>query len=64
MGQVLQSGCAALEIFKSEYAVSIDQIEVDERVSRQIRFASQVEDLQLTVEHALVHGATLVHEPV
>lgn len=44
---------AALEIFDHEYAAGIDQIEVGGRVSGQIRFAFQVEDVQLAMERAL-----------
>ena len=63
-GQVFWAGRAALEIFDPEYAAGVDQVEAGERVSGQIRFAFQVEDVQLAMEHALKHGATLVHEPI
>lgn len=63
-GHMLLAGRAALEIFDPEYAAGVDQIEVGERVSGQIRFAFEVEDLQLTLERALEHGARLVNGPV
>jgi predicted enzyme related to lactoylglutathione lyase len=63
-GQIFRAGRAALEIFDPQYAAGVDQIEVGERVSGQIRFAFQVEDVKLTMERALKNGATLVHEPI
>jgi len=63
-GQMFWAGRATLEIFDPQYAAGVDQIEVGERVSGQIRFAFQVEDVQRAMERALEHGATLVHEPV
>jgi methylmalonyl-CoA/ethylmalonyl-CoA epimerase len=42
----------------------IDQLEAGKRISRQIRFALQVPDLQSALERLLSHGATLVHPPV
>jgi hypothetical protein len=42
----------------------VDQIEVGERVSGQIRFAFEVPNVHLAMERALKYGATLVHEPV
>jgi catechol 2,3-dioxygenase-like lactoylglutathione lyase family enzyme len=63
-GQIFWAGRAALEIFDPEYAAGVDHIEAGERVSGQIRFAFQVEDIQQAMERALEHGATLVHEPV
>lgn len=63
-GQMFRAGRASLEIFDPDYAASIDQIEVGERVSGQIRFAFQVPDVQVALKRALEYGATLVHEPV
>lgn len=63
-GHMLLAGRAALEIFDPEYAAGVDQIEVGERVSGQIRFAFEVEDLPQALERALKHGATLVNGPV
>ena len=63
-GQMFRAGRATLEIFNPDYANSVDQIEVGERVSGQIRFAFQVPDIDIALERALKHGAALVHEPV
>ena len=63
-GQIFWAGRAALEIFDPTYASGIDQIEVGERVSGQIRFAFEVPDVQVAMQRALQYGATLVHEPV
>jgi hypothetical protein len=45
------------------HAAGIDQLEVGKRVSGQIRFAFEVEDVHVALERALEYGATLVHEP-
>lgn len=63
-GQLFWAGQASLEIFDLDYAANVDQIEVGERVSGQIRFAFEVPDVQVAMERALHYGATLVHEPV
>ena len=63
-GQLFWAGEASLEIFDSDYAANVDQIEVGERVSGQIRFAFEVPDIHTAVARALQHGATLVHEPL
>ena len=63
-GQMFSAGRATLEIFEPGYAAGIDQLEVGERVSGQIRFAFEVDDLQAAVERALAYGALPVHEPV
>ena len=63
-GQLLWAGTASLEIFDPDYAASVDQIEVGERVSGQIRFTFEVPDVQVAIERALHYGALLVHEPV
>lgn len=63
-GQMFRAGRASLEIFDPDYAKVIDQIEVGERVSGQIRFAFEVPDVHVAMERALKYGATLVHEPV
>lgn len=57
-------GRATLELFDEQQADSIDQLEVGQRVSGQIRFALQVPDLDAALQRALAYGATLVHEPV
>ena len=61
---ILDMGKATLELFDERQAEVIDQLEVGQRVSGQIRFALQVPDLNAAVERLLAHGATLVHEPV
>ena len=63
-GQVFWAGKAALEIFDQDYAETVDRIEVGEKVSGQIRFVFQVEDIHAAIERALRHGAKLVHEPM
>ena len=63
-GQLFGAGEASLEIFDPDYAAGVDQIEVGERVSGQIRFAFEVPDVKAAVERALRYGAILVHEPV
>lgn len=63
-GQMFFAGRATLEIFDPDYANGVDQLEVGERVSGQIRFAFEVPDVHQAMESALEYGATLVHEPV
>jgi catechol 2,3-dioxygenase-like lactoylglutathione lyase family enzyme len=63
-GQIFWTGKAALEIFDQNYAEGVDQIEVGERISGQIRFAFEVPNVHLAMERTLKYGATLVHEPV
>ncbi len=57
-------GQATLEIFDEDHARIIDEIEVGERVSGQIRFALQVPDLEAAMNRLLEKGATLVHPPI
>lgn len=61
---VLDMGRATMEIFDEKQAATVDQIEVGERVSGQIRFALQVPYLDAAVERLVSKGATLVHPPV
>jgi methylmalonyl-CoA/ethylmalonyl-CoA epimerase len=63
-GQMFGAEQASLEIFDPDYAAGVDQIEVGERVSGQIRFAFEVPDIHAAVARALKHGAALVHEPI
>lgn len=63
-GQMLRAGRGTLEIFDPSYAAGVDQIEVGQRVSGQIRFAFEVPDIKAAVASALAYGATLVHEPM
>ena len=61
---MLNMGSATLEVFDERQAEVIDQLEAGQRVSGQIRFALQVQDLNAAMERLLAHGATLVHPPV
>jgi catechol 2,3-dioxygenase-like lactoylglutathione lyase family enzyme len=61
---VLNMGNATLELFDETQAETIDQIEAEQRISGQIRFALQVPDVKAAMERLLAHGATLVHPPV
>jgi methylmalonyl-CoA/ethylmalonyl-CoA epimerase len=61
---ILEMGKATLEIFDEIQAAAIDQIEAEQRISGQVRFAVQVPDLKAAMERLLEHGATLVHPPI
>ena len=61
---ILDMGKATLELFDEIQAETIDQIEAEQRVSGQVRFALQVPDLKAAMERLLAHGATLVHPPI
>jgi len=61
---VLEMGKATLELFDEAQAETIDQIEAEQRISGQIRFALQVPDLKSAMDRLIAHGATLVHPPV
>src|SRR5258706_8688845 len=61
---ILDMGKATLEIFDESQAETIDQLEAEQRISGQIRFALQVPDLKSAMERHLAYGATLVHPPV
>jgi methylmalonyl-CoA/ethylmalonyl-CoA epimerase len=61
---VLEMGKATLELFDEAQAETIDQIEAEQRISGQVRFALQVPDLNAALERLLAHGATLVHPPI
>jgi uncharacterized glyoxalase superfamily protein PhnB len=61
---MLNMGSATLEIFDEAQAQTIDQIEAGARISGQIRFALQVQDLKAAMERLLAHGATLAHPTV
>jgi len=62
-GQILNAGRGMLEILDTQHAASVDQIEVGQRVSGQVRFAFRVPDVHVAVDNALTFGATLVHAP-
>ena len=61
---VLDMGRATLELFDESQAEIIDQIEAEQRISGQIRFAIQVPDLKAAMQRLLDHGAILIHPPV
>jgi lactoylglutathione lyase len=61
---VLDMGNATLEIFDEAQARTIDQIEAEQRISGQIRFALQVPDVKTAMERLIAHGATLIHPPI
>ena len=61
---VLDLRHATLEVFDEKQAQTVDQIEVGQRISGQIRFALQVPDLKAAMERLLAHGAILVHPPI
>jgi len=61
---ILEMGNATLEIFDVTQAETIDQIEAEQRISGQVRFALEVPDLKASMERLLAHGAILVHPPI
>lgn len=61
---ILDMGKATLELFDEIQAATIDQIEAEQRISGQVRFALQVPDVKAAMERLLEHGATLVHPPI
>ena len=61
---ILGMGNATLEIFDVTQAETIDQIEAEQRISGQVRFALEVPDLKASMERLLAHGAILVHPPI
>lgn len=63
-GQVFHAGRGTIEVLDTEHSAFVDQIEVGQRVTGQIRFALQVPDLQLALGKAIKYGAKLIHEPI
>ena len=61
---ILDMGKATLELFDETQAQIIDQLEAEQRISGQIRFALQVPDLQAAMDRLIAHGATLIHPPI
>jgi methylmalonyl-CoA/ethylmalonyl-CoA epimerase len=61
---ILEMGKATLELLDEIQAAAIDQIEAEQRISGQVRFALQVPDLKAAMERLLEHGAILVHPPI
>jgi methylmalonyl-CoA/ethylmalonyl-CoA epimerase len=61
---LLELGRGTLEIFDENHAAEVDQIEVGQRVSGQIRFAFQVPNVDAAVARFVEQGAILIHEPI
>ena len=61
---VLELGKGTLELFDETQAEIIDQIEAEQRISGQVRFALQVPDVKAAMERLIAHGAMLVNPPV
>ena len=61
---ILDMGKATLELFDEIQAATIDQIEAEQRISGQVRFALQVPDLKAAMERLIDYGATSVHPPI
>ena len=61
---ILDMGKATLELFDEIQAATIDQIEAEQRISGQVRFALQVPDLKAAMERLIAHGALVVHPPI
>lgn len=63
-GVILAVKSATLELFDKAQAETVDTIEAGKRVSGQIRFAMQVEDVEKAARELSTSGATVVHTPV
>ena len=64
-GHSFFAGRAILEVLDINYADGVDRIETGSpQTSGQIRFAFEVDDIQLALQRAQKYGAVLVHEPV
>jgi len=63
-GQMFIAGKAILEVFDHQYAAGVDQIEAEKRISGQIRFAIEVDDIEKSAKRAIEFGGKLVHEAV
>ncbi len=61
---IFEMGRGTLEIFDEQHAASIDQLEVGQRVSGQVRLALQVADVEAAVKRLVEKGGILIHEPV
>lgn len=57
-------GRGTLEVFDERQAEVVDQIEAEQRVSGQVRFALRVPNLDAALERLLAWGASMVHAPV
>lgn len=63
-GVILSVKSATLELFDKAQAETVDNIEAGKRVSGQIRFAVQVDDIEKTAFELSKGGATIVNVPV
>lgn len=57
-------GRGTLEVFDPAHAALVDQLEVGQRVSGEVRLALQVPDVYAALERLKAWGATIIHEPV
>ena len=55
---------ATIEIIDHAQAAYIDDIEVGQRVSGQVRFAFQFSNVRTAMNEAMAAGAKIIHEPV
>ncbi|MCA9912767.1 MAG: VOC family protein [Anaerolineae bacterium] len=62
-GQILHSGKGVLEILDTQHAAHVDELEVGQAISGDIRFAFQVPDVHKAVANARQYGATILSEP-
>jgi catechol 2,3-dioxygenase-like lactoylglutathione lyase family enzyme len=63
-GVILSIKSATLELFDKAQAETVDIIEAGKRVSGQIRFAMQVNDVEKAARELSDVGAIVVHAPV
>ncbi len=63
-GVILAVKAATLELFDHAQAETVDNIEAGKRVSGQIRFAVQVDDVEKAASELSASGAAVVHESV
>jgi methylmalonyl-CoA/ethylmalonyl-CoA epimerase len=61
---LLEGGRATLELFDARQAESVDRIEAGRRVSGQVRFALEVDDLDGVTARLVEAGATAEAAPV
>jgi catechol 2,3-dioxygenase-like lactoylglutathione lyase family enzyme len=61
---LIEMGRGTVEIFDEPHAQKVDEIEAGQRVSRPIRFALEVPDLDAALDRLLARGAKLVHPPI
>jgi len=61
---LLDAGHATLELFDERQAESVDRIEAGRRVSRSVRLAVEVADVDGTAARLVDHGAAAEAQPV